>query len=72
MQLLIERVHFNLIHRRGDLIKGNKIGQSVGMEVAHANSTNFTCLLQLFHGTPCAVDIAVRLVNQIQVNIVEL
>ena len=42
------------------------------MEVTDANSANFTGLLQLFHGTPGPVDIAIWLVNQVQVNVIKL
>ncbi len=42
------------------------------MEVTDANSANFTGLLQLFHGTPGSMDIAIWLVNQVQVNVIKL
>ena len=72
MQLLVEGVNFNLVHRRGHVVKGDKVGQSVWMEVADANGANFACLLQFFHGTPGSMDIAVRLMNQVQVNVIQL
>ena len=72
MQLLVEGVNFNLVHRRGHVVKGDKVGQSVWMEVADANGANFACLLQFFHGTPGSMDIAVRLMNQIKVNVIKL
>ena len=72
MQLLVEGVNFNLVYRRGNVVEGDKIGQSVRMEVADANGANFACLLQFFHSTPCPMDIAIRLVNQIQVDVIKL
>src|SRR5688572_11926220 len=72
MQLLVEGVNFNLVYRRGNLVEGDKVGQSVWMEVADANGANFACLMQFFHGSPCPMDITVRLVNQVQVNVIKL
>ncbi len=42
------------------------------MEIADANGADFACLLQFFHGTPGPMDITVRLVNQVQVNVIKL
>ena len=50
----------------------SKVGQPVWLEIADANGANFSCLLQFFHGTPGAMDITVRLVNQVQVNVTKL
>ncbi|MNC00002.1 hypothetical protein D3C75_473140 [compost metagenome] len=72
MQLLVERVNFNLVYRRGNFVEGDKVGQSVRVEIADTNGANFACLLQFFHSTPCPMDIAIRLVNQIQVDVIKL
>ena len=72
MQLLVEGVYFNLVYRRGHFVEGDKVGQSVRMEIAYANGANFACLLQFFHSTPCPMDITVRLVNQIEVDVIKL
>ena len=45
MQLLVEGVNFNLVYRRGNVVEGDKVGQSVRMEVADANGANFSFLL---------------------------
>ncbi|CAI2540320.1 Uncharacterised protein [Serratia ficaria] len=72
VQLLVEGVNFNLVYRRDHFIECDKVSQSVRMEIADANGANFACLLQFFHCTPCPMDIAVRLVNQVQVNVIKL
>ena len=72
MQLLVEGVNFNLVYCGDNAVEGDKVGQSVRMEVTDANGANFACLLQFFHGTPGTMDITVRLVNQVQVNVVKL
>ena len=72
MQLLVEGVLFNLAYCVDNAVEGDKVGHSVRMEVTDANGANFACLLQFFHGTPGTMDITVRLVNQVQVNVVQL
>ena len=42
------------------------------MEIADTNGANFSCLMQFFHGTPGSMHITVRLVNQIQVDVIKL
>lgn len=52
VQLLVERVDFDLVHSRNDFIEGDQIGKPIRMEVTDPNSANFSCPLQLLHRPP--------------------
>ena len=61
---LVERIDFNLVCLRHDLIERPQIHGAIGGEIADANSANFARRLRFFQRTPTAVNIAVGLVNQ--------
>ena len=61
--LLVERISLDLIDHRGDLIEGDHIGQTVRIEVAHADGADHAVLVELFECPPRAVGIGKRLVQ---------
>ena len=61
---LVERVDFNLVCLRHDLVEYAQIHRTVRGEIAHADGADFACRLIAFQRTPCTVHIAVGLVNQ--------
>ena len=70
--LLAERVGFDLVHRRHHLVVKHQVHHPVGVEVADADGPDPAFPVQLFHGSPGAVDIAKGLVDQVQIEIIEL
>ncbi len=69
--LLAKRVGLNLVYGGRDIVVGDQIGESVGLEVADAYRANFTLRAKLLHSAPRPVDVPERLVYEIQVQIVE-
>lgn len=61
--LLVERISLDLIDHRGDLIEGDHIGQTIRIEVTHADGADHAVLVELFECTPRAVGIGKRLVQ---------
>lgn len=49
----------------------DEIDQAVRVEVRHADRPYPTLLVEVLHGAPRAVNVAVRLVDQVQVEVVE-
>ncbi|MMZ62506.1 hypothetical protein D1872_247170 [compost metagenome] len=72
LDLLIERVRFDLVDGGHDFIMHNEVHQTVGQEVADTDRLNLAFAVQVFHRTPSTVVIAERLVNKVQIEIVEL
>ncbi len=70
LDLLVDRIGLDLIDHRGDLVESNHVGQTVRIEIAHANCADHTVLVELFERAPCAVGIGERLVQQHEVEIV--
>ena len=62
--LLIERMGFNLIHGRNDLVMHHQVHQPVGWEVADPDGAYPAFLVQLLHRAPRAIHIPKGLVNQ--------
>ena len=69
--LLVERMGFDLIDRRRDLVVQNQVLKAVGVEVRHTDGADAALAVKLLHGAPRTVDVAVRLVDQIEVQIVQ-
>ena len=72
LRLLAEGMRLDLVHGGHDLVVEDQVDQSVGLEVAHADRTDFPLPVKLLHRPPRAVDVAERLVDQVQVEVVEL
>lgn len=62
---------FDLIDRRRDLVVQNQVLKAVGVEVRHTDGADAALAVKLLHGAPRTVDVAVRLVDQIEVQIVQ-
>ena len=56
-------ISLDLIDHRSDLIEGDHVGQTVRIEVAHADGADHAVLVELFECTPRAVGIGKRLVQ---------
>jgi hypothetical protein len=61
----------NLVDRRGDLVVLDQVDQAVRVEVRHADRPDPAVGEQALHGPPGAVDVADRLVDEVQVEVVE-
>src|SRR6185369_9713073 len=72
LDLLTERMRFYLVDCRCHLVVNDEIHDPVRLEIADADRTDFAFPTQLFHGPPGTVDIAVRLMDQIQIQIIQL
>src|SRR5690348_4332387 len=69
--LLIEGVHLYLVDRRHHLVVHDEIHEPVRLEIRNADGPDPAIAHQVLHRTPRAVDVAERLVDQIQVEIVQ-
>src|SRR4028118_2117241 len=63
---------FDLVDRRNYLVVNDYIHQSIGLEVANTDGSNLAFSIQFFHCSPRAIDIAVGLMNQIKIQIIQL
>lgn len=68
----MERMRFILVDGRRGFIMKHKIHDSVGIEIADANSPNRSGKVQFLHGSPSPVNVSIRLVDEIEVKIIEL
>jgi len=67
-----KRIDFDLVDRRRNLIECHQIEQTVGVEIADADCAQLAATVSLLHRAPRTVHIAERLVDQVQIEIVEL
>ena len=67
----MERVRLDLVDGRRHVLMNEKVHHAVGLEVAHADRSRSTIAVQLLHRTPRAVHVAVGLVDQVEVDVVE-
>ena len=68
---LVERVGLDLVDRRGDLVVIDEVDEPIRVEVGHADRADATFVVQLLHRPPRAVVVAERLVDQVEVDVVE-
>ncbi len=71
LDLLVERVGFDLVDRRGDVVVDDQVHHAVGVEVADADGADPALPVERLHVPPGAVDVAVRLVDQVEVQVVQ-
>lgn len=69
--LLLERMRFDLIDRGLDFVVQEQILQTFVGKARHADRTNAAFLVQALKSTSGGVVIAVRLVQEIEVNVVK-
>lgn len=69
--LLEEGVQLNLVDGGGYLYRLTQVGQTVGVEVAHANGFQLALPVGLFHSAVCANIVAHGLMDEIQVDIIQ-
>src|SRR5690606_38508829 len=69
--LLLERVHLDLVHRRHDLVVDDQIHDAVRLVIADADGTDAAIAKHSLHRTPGAVNVTERLMDQVEVEIVE-
>ena len=69
LDLLMERMRLDLVHRRHNLVMNDEIHDPIRWEVADADGADHAFLNQLLHCPPRAVDIAIRLVNEVEIEI---
>jgi hypothetical protein len=68
---LVERVRLDLVDRRDDLVVVDEVDQPVGEEVRHADGLREPFAVELLHRAPLAVVVAVRLVDEVEVHVIE-
>ena len=68
---LEERVALDLVDGRRDLVVVDQVDEPVGVEVRDADRADQAVAVQLLHRAPGAVVVAERLVDQVQVEVVE-
>jgi len=69
--LLLEGIYFHLIDCGFDFVKHSDVHKSVRLKVADPNGAQLTGPVSILHGTPRPVHVAIRLVDQIQIEVVE-
>ena len=72
LDLLAEGMRLDLIHCRRRAVVQHQVHDPVGMEVTYADRPNAAGFVEFFHGPPGAVNVAVGLVNQVKVEVIEL
>jgi hypothetical protein len=68
---LEERMGLDLVDRRGDLVVLDEVDEPVGVEVGDADCLDQAVAVEVLHGAPGAVAVAERLVDQVQVEMVQ-
>ena len=61
----------DLVDRGGDLVVGDEVHEPVGVEVGDPDRAGTALPVDLLHGAPLAVVVAVGLVDQVQVEVVQ-
>lgn len=69
--LLEEHVALHLVHGGGDAVERDEIREVIGVEVRRPYGSDHALLVELLHGAPRAEDVAERLMDEIEVNIIE-
>ena len=72
LNLLMEGIDFDLIDRRSDLVMDHQIHDAVRMKIGYPDRPHFPLRIQFFHRAPFPIHIAIRLMDQEQVHIVQL
>ena len=72
INLLLERVDFDLIDRRRDLVMNHQVHDAIRLKVGNPDRSDFALLVQFLHRAPLTIHIAEGLMNQIQVNVIQL
>jgi len=68
---LMEHVRLDLVHRGRDLVVLDQVDEPIGVEVRDADRTDPAFPVEVLHRPPLAVVVAVRLVDQIQIEVVQ-
>lgn len=68
----MERTDFDLIDRRRDLVVDDQVNHAVSLKIRDADRSDLTLLIEFFHRSPFAIDIAVGLMDEIQIYIIQL
>src|SRR3954451_16393893 len=68
----MEGMRLDLIDRRYDVVVHDEIHHAVRMKVAHADRADASLAVQLLHRAPRAVDVADRLVDEVEIERLEL
>lgn len=72
LDLLIEWMGLDLIDRGHEFVVDDQVHQPVRLEVADADGSDPAFPVQFLHRPPGAIDIAVGLVDQIQIQVIQL
>src|SRR5215213_1850545 len=65
-------MRFDLVHSGHYFVMDNEVHYTVGMKVADANGLDPAFAIKLLHRAPGAKNIAIRLVNEVEIKIVKL
>ena len=69
---LLERIDFNLIRLRHHFIKQPQIHRTHRRKIAHTDGADFAGCLIFFQRAPCTVAVAVRLMNQHHIDVIQI
>ena len=69
--LLEEWVDLDLIHHRLDLLVHAQIHQPLWRKVAHPDGPDDSLLIQALHSPPCAIVVTKRLMDQIEIDVIQ-
>jgi len=72
INLLLEWVDFNLIYRRHYFVVNHQVHDSVWLKIGDPDCPDLSLLIQLFHRPPFAIHITKRLMDEIQIKIIQL
>jgi|SRR5688572_7998353 len=71
LYLLVEGMRFDLVHSGHHFVMDNEVHYTVGMKVADADGLDPTLAIKFLHRAPRAKNIPIRLMNEVEVKIVE-
>jgi hypothetical protein len=71
LDLLVEWVRFDLVDRGYRLVVDDQVHEAIGVEVADADRADAAFAMQLLHRAPRSVHVAVRLVDEKQIEDIE-
>src|SRR5258708_18774716 len=68
--LLVERMSFNLIDGRNDLVMNDQVYKPVLTKIDYAYCSDFSFFVQVLHCPPFTIHITIWLMHQVQVEVI--
>ncbi len=72
LDLLLEGIDLNLFDSRSDGMVDHQVGNPIRVKVGNPDGLDLPLFVQLFHGPPLPIDVAIGLMDEVEVQIIQL